>query len=270
MQTCDRIPRSLRPDRLLPRPRRRVRRVVVPHRTLRSGRGFQCAVARRNGGGRSRAGRLACGRPAGGRPRAGLRHRPVHAADRAAGRTASPRSTHRRRSSRSIARASAPPTSTTSRPIFSRGGRCGATTRYSSASGCRMCPTQRFAAFWELVAAALAPGGAAYLIDSAFDPTSTAKDHVLPGREAGHRDAQAQRRPRVQDRQGFLRAGGTGREARTAGVEIQRSRRRRATSSTAKSQRDGTQCDAAQCRRQARWRRATGRGMTCQAQESAS
>jgi demethylmenaquinone methyltransferase/2-methoxy-6-polyprenyl-1,4-benzoquinol methylase len=46
-------------------------------------------------------------------------------------------------------------------------------------------PDQRFAAFWELVASALAPGGAAYVIDSAFDPTSTAKDHVLPGREAG-------------------------------------------------------------------------------------
>jgi SAM-dependent methyltransferase len=46
-------------------------------------------------------------------------------------------------------------------------------------------PDGRFAAFWELVAAALAPGGAVYLIDSAFDPTSTAKDHVLPGREAG-------------------------------------------------------------------------------------
>jgi len=46
-------------------------------------------------------------------------------------------------------------------------------------------PDQRFAAFWQLVAAALAPGGAAYLIDSAFDPTSTAKDHALPEREAG-------------------------------------------------------------------------------------
>jgi 2-polyprenyl-3-methyl-5-hydroxy-6-metoxy-1,4-benzoquinol methylase len=46
-------------------------------------------------------------------------------------------------------------------------------------------PDERFAAFWDLVAAALAPGGAVYLIDSAFDPTSTAKDHVLPGREAG-------------------------------------------------------------------------------------
>ena len=33
--------------------------------------------------------------------------------------------------------------------------------------------------FWRKVAQALAPGGAAYLIDSAFDPTSTAKNHVL-------------------------------------------------------------------------------------------
>ncbi|MDQ2963684.1 MAG: class I SAM-dependent methyltransferase [Pseudomonadota bacterium] len=46
-------------------------------------------------------------------------------------------------------------------------------------------PEDRFAAFWDTVAAALAPGGAAYLIDSAFDPTSTAKDHVLPARDAG-------------------------------------------------------------------------------------
>src|SRR6266567_3345285 len=45
-------------------------------------------------------------------------------------------------------------------------------------------PEQRFAAFWEMISAALKPGGAAYLIDSAFDPTSTAKDHVLAGREA--------------------------------------------------------------------------------------
>jgi 2-polyprenyl-3-methyl-5-hydroxy-6-metoxy-1,4-benzoquinol methylase len=46
-------------------------------------------------------------------------------------------------------------------------------------------PEDRFAAFWENVAAAIVPGGAAYLIDSAFDATSTAKDHVLPGRDAG-------------------------------------------------------------------------------------
>ena len=46
-------------------------------------------------------------------------------------------------------------------------------------------PEERFAAFWNNVADALAPGGSAYLIDSAFDPTSTAKDHVLPERDAG-------------------------------------------------------------------------------------
>jgi SAM-dependent methyltransferase len=46
-------------------------------------------------------------------------------------------------------------------------------------------PEWRFAAFWEGVKGALNPGGAAYLIDSAFDPSSTAKDHVLPGPEAG-------------------------------------------------------------------------------------
>jgi len=36
-----------------------------------------------------------------------------------------------------------------------------------------------------MVAQALAPGGAAYLIDSAFDRTSTAKDHVLATRDDG-------------------------------------------------------------------------------------
>ena len=46
-------------------------------------------------------------------------------------------------------------------------------------------PEGRFASFWESVAAALAPGGAAYLIDSAFDPTSSARNHELPQRQAG-------------------------------------------------------------------------------------
>jgi 2-polyprenyl-3-methyl-5-hydroxy-6-metoxy-1,4-benzoquinol methylase len=46
-------------------------------------------------------------------------------------------------------------------------------------------PASRFAPFWASVEAALAPNGAAYLIDSAFDPTSTAKNHDVPGREAG-------------------------------------------------------------------------------------
>jgi demethylmenaquinone methyltransferase/2-methoxy-6-polyprenyl-1,4-benzoquinol methylase len=46
-------------------------------------------------------------------------------------------------------------------------------------------PEARFAAFWRGVVAALAPGGAAYLIDSAFDPTSTAKNHASPVPDAG-------------------------------------------------------------------------------------
>jgi len=46
-------------------------------------------------------------------------------------------------------------------------------------------PEARFADFWRKVAQALAPGGAAYLIDSAFDPTSTAKNHVLCESDAG-------------------------------------------------------------------------------------
>jgi len=46
-------------------------------------------------------------------------------------------------------------------------------------------PAERFDAFWASVRAALAEHGAAYLIDSAFDPTSTAKDHAAPEREAG-------------------------------------------------------------------------------------
>lgn len=46
-------------------------------------------------------------------------------------------------------------------------------------------PEDRFAAFWDGVAAALKPDGAAFLIDSAFDPSSTAKDHMLPKQDAG-------------------------------------------------------------------------------------
>jgi len=46
-------------------------------------------------------------------------------------------------------------------------------------------PPVRFDAFWAMVGRALVPGGAAYLIDSAFDRTSTAKDHVLPGHDEG-------------------------------------------------------------------------------------
>lgn len=46
-------------------------------------------------------------------------------------------------------------------------------------------PGSHFASFWNGVAAMLDPGGTAYLIDSAFDPSSMAKDHVLPGTDAG-------------------------------------------------------------------------------------
>jgi len=46
-------------------------------------------------------------------------------------------------------------------------------------------PLARFARFWTMVASALAPDGSIFLIDSAFDPTSTAKDHVLRHKKAG-------------------------------------------------------------------------------------
>jgi SAM-dependent methyltransferase len=46
-------------------------------------------------------------------------------------------------------------------------------------------PPARFDAFWSKVKAALAPGGAAYVIDSAHDPTSTARDHARPDAESG-------------------------------------------------------------------------------------
>jgi demethylmenaquinone methyltransferase/2-methoxy-6-polyprenyl-1,4-benzoquinol methylase len=46
-------------------------------------------------------------------------------------------------------------------------------------------PDDRFDAFWEKVRASLAPGGSAYVIDSGWDMTSTAKNHVRPDRDAG-------------------------------------------------------------------------------------
>jgi demethylmenaquinone methyltransferase/2-methoxy-6-polyprenyl-1,4-benzoquinol methylase len=46
-------------------------------------------------------------------------------------------------------------------------------------------PGDRFPRFWSTVAAALAPRGAAYLVDSAFDASSMAKDHPLPNRATG-------------------------------------------------------------------------------------
>jgi demethylmenaquinone methyltransferase/2-methoxy-6-polyprenyl-1,4-benzoquinol methylase len=46
-------------------------------------------------------------------------------------------------------------------------------------------PDERFDAFWRTVASALAEGGTAYVIDSAHEPTSTARDHPVPSRDAG-------------------------------------------------------------------------------------
>jgi demethylmenaquinone methyltransferase/2-methoxy-6-polyprenyl-1,4-benzoquinol methylase len=46
-------------------------------------------------------------------------------------------------------------------------------------------PAARFDAFWQMVASSLADGGAAYVIDSAHEPTSTARDHPVPSRDAG-------------------------------------------------------------------------------------
>jgi demethylmenaquinone methyltransferase/2-methoxy-6-polyprenyl-1,4-benzoquinol methylase len=46
-------------------------------------------------------------------------------------------------------------------------------------------PDDRFDAFWAKVRASLADGGSAYVIDSGWDLTSTAKNHVRPDREGG-------------------------------------------------------------------------------------
>ena len=46
-------------------------------------------------------------------------------------------------------------------------------------------PLARFESFWSVVRQALAPGGHAYVIDSALDPTSTARDHPTPEADSG-------------------------------------------------------------------------------------
>jgi demethylmenaquinone methyltransferase/2-methoxy-6-polyprenyl-1,4-benzoquinol methylase len=46
-------------------------------------------------------------------------------------------------------------------------------------------PLARFDAFWSMVRDALAPQGVAYIVDSALDPTSTARDHATPDAAAG-------------------------------------------------------------------------------------
>ena len=43
-------------------------------------------------------------------------------------------------------------------------------------------PTWRFDAFWRTVRGALKPGGSAFFVDSLFEPTSTAVDHLTPDR----------------------------------------------------------------------------------------
>jgi demethylmenaquinone methyltransferase/2-methoxy-6-polyprenyl-1,4-benzoquinol methylase len=46
-------------------------------------------------------------------------------------------------------------------------------------------PDDLFDEFWRKVRASLADGGSAYVIDSGWDMTSTAKNHVKPDRDAG-------------------------------------------------------------------------------------
>ena len=46
-------------------------------------------------------------------------------------------------------------------------------------------PMARFEAFWRSVSSALAENGVAYVIDSAHEPTSTARDHPVPSRDSG-------------------------------------------------------------------------------------
>src|SRR5580658_2677595 len=45
-------------------------------------------------------------------------------------------------------------------------------------------PPEKFAEFWRLVRACLAPGGRVFFVDSRREPTSTAVDHRLPEPEA--------------------------------------------------------------------------------------
>ena len=46
-------------------------------------------------------------------------------------------------------------------------------------------PMTRFERFWATVRQAIASGGHAYVIDNAFDPTSTARDHPTPDPRSG-------------------------------------------------------------------------------------
>jgi ubiquinone/menaquinone biosynthesis C-methylase UbiE len=43
-------------------------------------------------------------------------------------------------------------------------------------------PEERFDAFWDMARGALSPGGTAFLVDSLYNPESTASDHLAPSK----------------------------------------------------------------------------------------
>ena len=49
-------------------------------------------------------------------------------------------------------------------------------------------PPERFAPFWDLVRRCLAPKGRAFFVDSLYEPTTTATNHALTGRESTVQD----------------------------------------------------------------------------------
>ena len=49
-------------------------------------------------------------------------------------------------------------------------------------------PPEYFASFWNLVRQCLAPGGRAFFVDSLYEPTTTAKNHELLGRNSTIQD----------------------------------------------------------------------------------
>ncbi|MEO8506416.1 MAG: class I SAM-dependent methyltransferase [Betaproteobacteria bacterium] len=67
-------------------------------------------------------------------------------------------------------------------------------------------PDDHFDKFWAKVEAALADGATAYVIDSGWDLTSSAKNHVRPDREAGVAARKLKRRQRIPDREDLPRA----------------------------------------------------------------
>jgi demethylmenaquinone methyltransferase/2-methoxy-6-polyprenyl-1,4-benzoquinol methylase len=49
-------------------------------------------------------------------------------------------------------------------------------------------PPERFADFWALIRACLAPGGRAFFVDSLYEPTTTANNHQLLGKDSTVQD----------------------------------------------------------------------------------